>query len=121
MQTQKKDRLSTALDHMPDGPIPDQSLRVTAKLPKGVQSRELYQDVIRIAWPGFVELILTQLASMVDLMMVGSIGSTHGLGRHGAGRCRTDQSTQVSPHGRLHCHEHRRYRHGRALQGHGRA
>ncbi len=31
-------------------------------------------DVIRIAWPGFVELILTQLASMVDLMMVGSIG-----------------------------------------------
>ncbi len=74
MQTQKKDRLSTALDHMPDGPIPDQSLRVTAKLPKGVQSRELYQDVIRIAWPGFVELILTQLASMVDLMMVGSIG-----------------------------------------------
>ena len=30
--------------------------------------------MIRIAWPGFVELILTQLASMVDLMMVGAIG-----------------------------------------------
>ena len=75
MQTRRRNRLSTALDHMPDGPIADHTLRVTGKLPEGVQSRELYRDVVHIAWPGFVELILTQLASMVDLMMVGSIGT----------------------------------------------
>ena len=34
----------------------------------------LYRDVLRIAWPSFVELTLTQLASMVDLMMVGRLG-----------------------------------------------
>ena len=72
--SQHKDRLSTALDHMPDGPVQGAEGRVTGKLPQGVTNRELYSDVVRIAWPGFVELILTQLASMVDLMMVGSIG-----------------------------------------------
>jgi putative MATE family efflux protein len=34
----------------------------------------LYRDVVRIALPSMVELILTQLASMVDLMMVGQLG-----------------------------------------------
>ncbi|NLW21904.1 MAG: MATE family efflux transporter [Tissierellia bacterium] len=48
--------------------------RVTKALPEGISSRMLYNDVIRIAWPSFVELTLTQLASMVDLMMVGSLG-----------------------------------------------
>ena len=57
MQTRRRNRLSTALDHMPDGPIADHTLRVTGKLPEGVQSRELYRDVVHIAWPGFVELI----------------------------------------------------------------
>ncbi len=69
-------RLRTALDHLPDG---DESflkgnLKVTRHLPQGVESKELYGDIIRIAWPSLIELILTQLASMVDLMMVGSIG-----------------------------------------------
>lgn len=48
--------------------------RVTKALPEGVESGMLYNDVVRIAWPSFVELTLTQLASMVDLMMVGSLG-----------------------------------------------
>lgn len=48
--------------------------RVSRELPAGVHSRMLYNDVVRIAWPSFVELTLTQLASMVDLMMVGSLG-----------------------------------------------
>lgn len=43
-------------------------------LPEGIDSSMLYSDIIRIAWPSFVELTLTQLASMVDLMMVGSLG-----------------------------------------------
>ncbi|MGN0663562.1 MAG: MATE family efflux transporter [Negativibacillus sp.] len=43
-------------------------------LPEGVSSRLVYSDIVRIAWPSFVELILTQLASMVDLIMVGQLG-----------------------------------------------
>lgn len=68
-------KLQTTLDRLPYG---DESLsddlKVTKKLPEGVKSKELYQDIIRIAWPSFIELLLTQLASMVDLMMVGSMG-----------------------------------------------
>lgn len=69
-------RLRTALDHLPEGDdsLISGSLKVTRHLPEGVQSKELYSDIIRIAWPSLIELILTQLASMVDLMMVGSIG-----------------------------------------------
>ncbi|HHT73679.1 MAG TPA: MATE family efflux transporter [Firmicutes bacterium] len=48
--------------------------RVDRKLPEGVTSKHLYRDVFRIAWPSLVELTLTQLTSMVDLMMVGGLG-----------------------------------------------
>lgn len=69
------DRLQTTLDRLPYGEAIDtENLKVNKRLPDGVQSKELYQDIIRIAWPSFVELLLTQLASMVDLMMVGSMG-----------------------------------------------
>ena len=73
MQTKK--HLQTTLDRMPFGPdeVPS-DLKVTKAVPEGVDRRELYRDIIRIAWPSFVELLLTQLASMVDLMMVGSMG-----------------------------------------------
>ena len=68
-------RLSTTLDRLPYGEeTVAGNLKVNNKLPDGVKSRELYGDIIRIAWPSFVELLLTQLASMVDLMMVGSMG-----------------------------------------------
>lgn len=67
--------LQTTLDRLPFGELkPQEDLRVSNKLPEGVKSRELYQDIIHIAWPSFVELLLTQLVSMVDMMMVGSIG-----------------------------------------------
>ena len=49
--------------------------KFSKKLPDGVSSKLLYNDIVRIAWPSFVELILTQLASMVDLMMVGQLGA----------------------------------------------
>jgi len=48
--------------------------RVSKHLPPEVTSRMLYKDVVRIAWPSLMELTLTQLASMVDLMMVGGLG-----------------------------------------------
>lgn len=68
-------RLRTTLDRLPYGEAIDtENLKVNKSLPDGVKSKELYQDIIRIAWPSFVELLLTQLASMVDLMMVGSMG-----------------------------------------------
>lgn len=46
-----------------------------APLPQGVTNKMMYADVIRIAWPSMVELLLTQLASMIDLMMVGQLGA----------------------------------------------
>lgn len=70
-------RLQTTLDRLPYGSEEvSNDLKVRKILPDGVKSSELYSDIIRIAWPSFVELALTQLASMVDLMMVGSIGGT---------------------------------------------
>jgi len=49
--------------------------RVSNHIPKGVTSKLLYKDIVRIAWPSFIEMTLTQLASMVDMMMVGGLGS----------------------------------------------
>lgn len=49
--------------------------KVTNHIPEGVTSRMLYRDIVRIAWPSFLELTLTQLTSMVDMMMVGGLGS----------------------------------------------
>ena len=75
MTLKQNDRLSTTLDRLPYGDeVPSGDLKVTKILPEGVKARELYKDIIRIAWPSFIELLLTQLASMVDLMMVGSMG-----------------------------------------------
>ena len=51
-----------------------QNERYTKELPEGVSLPQVYRDIIRIAWPSFVELILTQLTSMVDLIMVGKLG-----------------------------------------------
>ena len=49
--------------------------KVNKTIPEGVTSKMLYQDVVRIAWPSFLEMTLTQLASMVDMIMVGQLGS----------------------------------------------
>lgn len=69
------ERLLTTLDRLPYGEETfSGDLKVTKQIPEGVKSSELYRDIVRIAWPSFVELLLTQLASMVDLMMVGSMG-----------------------------------------------
>lgn len=76
---QTKRNTETTLDRLSYGDSNMfEDLKVTKTIPPEVKSRELYQDIIRIAWPSFVELLLTQLASMVDLMMVGSMGGkTH--------------------------------------------
>ena len=67
--------LQTTLDRLPLGDATaNEDLKVSNKLPEGVKSKELYKDIVHIAWPSFIELLLTQLASMVDMMMVGGIG-----------------------------------------------
>lgn len=48
--------------------------KVSKYLPPEVNSSMLYHDIVQIAWPSLVELILTQLASMVDMIMVGRLG-----------------------------------------------
>lgn len=45
------------------------------ELPEGITSRQVYADIVHIAWPALVELTLTQIASMVDMMMIGRLGS----------------------------------------------
>ena len=48
------------------------------QLPEGCLNSALYRDVMRIAWPSLVELLLASLASMVDMMMVGAMGPVIG-------------------------------------------
>lgn len=66
-----------ALESIENGSYDDlqKMSKVTKALPEGVSSLRLYKDVVHIAWPSFMELILTQLTSMADLMMVGQLGT----------------------------------------------
>jgi putative MATE family efflux protein len=52
----------------------DKKGKITGVLPGNITSKMVYRDIVRIALPSMVEMILTQLASMVDLMMVGQLG-----------------------------------------------
>jgi len=82
MQKQKHTTVQTALDDLPYGPIdsPDASGPVRkAKTPEGVSSKRLLSDVTLIAWPSFVELVLTQLTSMADQVMVGQMPGSEGV------------------------------------------
>lgn len=74
----KKTSHTMALDYLPVGSeeaMEQMKGRITKAVPEGVQSRMLYQDIVHIAWPSFVELMLSQLVSMIDLMMVGRLGT----------------------------------------------
>ncbi len=48
----------------------------TKAIPEGVSTRGIYHDIVHIAWPTLIELTLSQLTSMFDLMMVGNLGET---------------------------------------------
>ena len=82
MQKQKHTTVQTALDDLPYGPIdsPDASGPVRKMAPpEGVSHKRLFSDVALIAWPSFVELVLTQLTSMADQVMVGRMPGTEGV------------------------------------------
>ncbi len=70
-----------SLDSLPYGVLDESALgRVKKnKLPDGVTRKMLLHDVILIAWPSFVELVLTQLTSMADQVMVGRLPGNEGL------------------------------------------
>ena len=70
-------KMKTTLDTLPFGekretPYTGRELR-KMKMPEGVTHSMLFGDVVRIAWPSFLELLLTQLTSMADQMMVGNL------------------------------------------------
>lgn len=50
------------------------NIKSKAKLPDKVTSKNVYKDVIHLAWPTFIEFMLASLTSMVDMMMVGNLG-----------------------------------------------
>ena len=74
----KKTVPSLALDSVPAGTPEEEQQRWDTgdfALPAQVKQRAVYRDIVRIAWPSLVELTLTQIVSMVDMMMVGNIGA----------------------------------------------
>lgn len=76
--TAEKKMPQMALDLVPEGTYAQEMERKEQrkwKMPEEVSSKYVYRDIVRIAWPSLVELLLTQLASMVDMMMVGQLGS----------------------------------------------
>jgi len=77
-----KNTVHTVLDDLPYGDgIPEYEnapIRNT-KLPSGIKKSALVRDVVMIAWPSLLEMILTQLTSMVDQMMVGRLPGQEGI------------------------------------------
>ncbi len=70
-------KVQMALDLVEPGDdtnIYGQQERVSKVLPPQVTAKMLCIDIVRIAWPAFMEFILTQLVSMVDMIMVGQLG-----------------------------------------------
>lgn len=66
----------TVLDRLPFGSEQDlQAKTVCRRLPEGVSRQDVYRDILHIALPASVELILSSLVSMVDLIMVGGLGT----------------------------------------------
>lgn len=74
----KKEKIKKdiVLYQLPDGKLEEMGQKVDKnKYPEGVTKRALMGDVVNIAWPSFIELMLTQLTSMADQIMVGGLGS----------------------------------------------
>ena len=72
----------TTLDRLPYGDFTAENVQARKKetaIPEGVHSRELIRDVAIIAWPSLLELILAQLTSMADQVMVGRIPGEAGV------------------------------------------
>jgi len=74
--------IRTSLDNLEFGEVTEEDLKqkITKQpLPEGVSSGMIYGDIARIAWPSFVEMVLAQMTSMADQIMVGSLAGTLGV------------------------------------------
>lgn len=73
--------ITTTLDRLPfgDADFLEKDRHKTKKerkeLPENVTSKEMYSDVLKIAWPSLTELLLTSLTSMIDMIMVSNLGT----------------------------------------------
>lgn len=65
-----------ALDLLEAGETTQTYLNSDKIIPSGITSKMLYRDIVTIAWPSLLELMLTQLASMIDMIMVGRLGAS---------------------------------------------
>ena len=66
--------VETALDALPYGPeTPDVGRVSKVSLPEGVSKKRLTRDVVMLSWPSLLELVLSQLTTFVDQIMVGRI------------------------------------------------
>ena len=82
MESTKRRIIRTALDDLPcgdDGPALLQGRVGTPPLPEGVSRKRMMQDIVVIAWPSLLELVLTQLTSMADQIMVGRLPGEEGV------------------------------------------
>ena len=75
-------------------------------------TKQAYKDVLQIALPSIMELVLISLINSMDTMMVGTCGDC----RSGTGRTAANAAD-----GAVFRAEHRRYGAGRAAQGRGTA
>lgn len=66
----------TVLDRLPAGTQEDLTAgKISRTLPQGIAGSEVYRDILHIALPASVELVLSSLVSMIDLIMVGNLGT----------------------------------------------
>ena len=72
----------TALDDLPYGPMESEEAYGKvgkALVPEGVKKSRMFRDAAFIAWPSFIELVLTQLTGMADQIMVGQMPGEAGV------------------------------------------
>lgn len=82
MAEQEKRTIKTALDLIPfgsGGPDPAVLREQKSELPSGVTRSMLRSDVLMITLPSLCELVLTQLTSMADQVMVGRLPGEEGI------------------------------------------
>ena len=77
-----RSQVSTAIDDLPYANPTDDEINGpvrSRKPPESVSEGRLYRDIVMIAWPSLIELILTQLTSMADQAMVGALPGDAGV------------------------------------------
>ncbi|MBQ4382640.1 MAG: MATE family efflux transporter [Oscillospiraceae bacterium] len=82
MATSSVKTVSTAIDDLPCGSPEPEDLHGPVRrypLPEGITEGRLLRDITLIALPSLVELVLTQLTSMADQIMVGRLPGEEGI------------------------------------------